>query len=159
MDVNSRLQECWKIQDCGNCIRSESRCGWCPYSSTCIPASSLLDPIANPDICPHWAERWELRTKALGCGCSTTTLLTSIVTIFCTIAGLIVLYGVWVMLLWASRVWGPGSWGGWYLEIEDDGKRKEATWVRRSWWRPGWLWVSKTDAKARYDEQRRLLDS
>ena len=49
-----------------------------------IPA---LAPAWKDDLmCPHWAERWQLQTRPLGCQVSTTTSLTAIVTGMSTLA-------------------------------------------------------------------------
>lgn len=154
-NIESRLASCWKIQDCGTCINSKHGCGWCPHSSACVPASSLFDPIRNKDVCPHWSERWELRTKALGCGCSTTTLLAVLITILCTIVGLFVLYGLWKVMIWANRLFGPGSYGGWSLEIDDDGHSREGIWIRRRWWLP--LFKSAAKSEYKVEERETLL--
>ena len=131
---HSRLEQCWRISSCHTCINSPSRCGWCPQSSTCIPASSLLEPISNAKICPLKAERFELRTKALGCGCSTTTLLSVIVTVFATIVALVLIYGVGVVVLRCNAAFGTGTWRGIEVEIKDDGSRMERQWTRRGTW-------------------------
>jgi len=126
-------------------------------SSICVPASTLFDPIGNSEICPLGLERWELRTKALGCGCSTTTLLAILITIVCTIVGLFVLYGVWIVLKWVNRIWGPGSYGGWYLEIDDNGSKTEGVWIRRRWWQPTSFYQSDHDTSRRRGERQGLL--
>jgi len=136
--IDERLAHCWKIQDCGTCLKSDYRCGWCPYSSTCIPANSLFDPVSNADICPHWAERWELRTRPLGCYCSTITLLTALITIACTVVALFVLYGVWKVSGWVNTTWGTGCHRGWRLNIDEDGRRRGGSWYRSNWWKPSW---------------------
>lgn len=129
---NNHLTTCWRHQDCYNCIH-ENRvgCGWCPTSSTCIPASSLLQPVSKANICPLKDERFELRTKALGCGCSTTTLLSIIVTVFATIAALFLLWGVGVLIARFNRTFGTGTWRGVEMECKDDGTRTEQQWRRK----------------------------
>lgn len=131
---DNRLALCWRNQDCRTCFTSSAGCGWCPYTSACVPANSLLDPIWNENICPHWAERWELRTKSLGCYCSTITLFTALITILCTIVGLIILYGLRRILYWLNRVWGTGSWDGTELRV-DERQIRTRIWSRRSWFR------------------------
>ncbi|KAK1705564.1 hypothetical protein BDP67DRAFT_583090 [Colletotrichum lupini] len=77
---------CWNHQDCKVCL-AENECSWCPMTSACVPNSyaiPLLAPAYDENICPHWAERWELRTKPLGCQVSTITSLTSIISIVST---------------------------------------------------------------------------
>jgi hypothetical protein len=105
-------------------------------SSTCVPNTSrihILAPIGNPDICPHWSERWELRTKPLGCQVSTITFFTCIVSVLAAfvVIGLVAL-GVKVtrkiQVRWKTRkegwwkVWRfyqPGWWRGWRLRLVD----------------------------------------
>lgn len=90
-------------------------------------------------------ERFELRTAGLGCQVSTITFLTSIVTIFCTIGGLIILYG----LIKCAKAIGLASRarkGGWVVY----GDGNEEIWVRQKqswghWWR-------RTIGKQREDE-------
>jgi len=132
MDSDNRLTLCWRNQDCRTCLESPAQCGWCPYTSACVPANSLLDPVWNEDICPHWAERWELRTKTLGCYCSTITLFTALITILCTIVGLVILYGLWRVMCWTNRIWGTGSWGGTELRVEN-GPKTTHIWRRKRW--------------------------
>ena len=130
---DDRLTACWRSQSCADCMRNNNGCGWCPVSSTCVPASSLLEPITNKDICPFWNERFELRTATLGCGCSTTTFISIVVTILATIAGFLVLYGVITAIARLSRIFGSGTWRGIELEMKDSGGRVEREWVRGSW--------------------------
>lgn len=149
-----RLRKCWGYDDCGDCHRSDGACGWCALSNTCLPLPRgdrfsrtfpLLSPIRHAHICPltRPSERYELRTRGLGCQVSTITLLTSIVTIFSTIAALLVFYGLWKLIkvivwsVWAKK-------GGWKVE-EFDGEsgmreRTEGVWIRSGeswgvWWR------------------------
>jgi len=71
-----------------------------PESSTCVPNTSkiqILAPIGNPDICPLWSERWELRTRPLGCHISTITFLTCIVSVLSTF--------VVILLIWGGLSW------------------------------------------------------
>jgi Lon protease-like protein len=62
-----------------------------------------MAPAYNEDICPHWAERWEIRTQPLGCQVSTITSLTAIVTIFSTIVGVLLIGLVGVGLVRLRR--------------------------------------------------------
>ncbi|ORY66262.1 uncharacterized protein BCR38DRAFT_313518, partial [Pseudomassariella vexata] len=78
---------CWKQQNCYSCL-DQSACSWCPFSWTCVPNSNripLLAPAEDKNVCPHWAERWEIRTRPLGCQVSTITTLTALVSIFSTL--------------------------------------------------------------------------
>ena len=127
------LSRCWRHQFCHACINSKAGCGWCPGSSTCIPASSLLSPVTNAQICPLRNERFELRTRALGCGCSTTTLLSIIVTVFATLVAAALLWAVGVSLWKANRAFGSGSWRGVEVWIKDGGGRVERQWRGESW--------------------------
>ena len=45
----------------------------------------MLAPAYDENICPHWAERWEVRTQPFGCQVSTITSLTSIISIVSTL--------------------------------------------------------------------------
>ncbi|KAK6404800.1 hypothetical protein LTR95_018828 [Oleoguttula sp. CCFEE 5521] len=126
----NRLSGCWKSSDCNSCTQNKHGCGWCPVSATCVPANGLLDPVSNADICPLRDERFELRTKALGCGCSTTSLLAVLITILATIAGLLTLYGIVKLLLKLNEAYGTGAWRGWEVEVKDDGAREGKPWSR-----------------------------
>ncbi|GAB7351025.1 hypothetical protein MBLNU459_g1513t1 [Dothideomycetes sp. NU459] len=116
--------------------RKKKKLTRCKQSSTCVPASNLLAPLRAP-VCPLGSERYELRTRALGCDCSTRTLLSVLVTVLATAAGLALLYLLVLATVWALRIWGPGAWGGWEIEVGPDGKVTEGVWVRRNWWRVG----------------------
>lgn len=102
-------------------------------SATCVPASSLLDPVFKPGACPLGQERFELRTRALGCGCSTATLLSVIVTVLGTIVALLLFYAIVLSIRALNRTYGTGSAQGWEVEISDDGSRKGKPWARPSW--------------------------
>lgn len=130
---NDRLAACWRIQRCYACTHSSHGCGWCPHTSTCVPVSSLLQPISDSKTCPSRDERFELRTRALGCGCSTATFLSIVVTVFATIAALALLYGIAVLLGRLNGVFGTGSWRGLELEVKEDGSRVEKEWKRHPW--------------------------
>ncbi|KAI2602361.1 hypothetical protein GGR54DRAFT_526201 [Hypoxylon sp. NC1633] len=85
---DAHLLWCWKIQNCNDCLTREPDCSWCPFSWTCVPNSNrvpLLAPAWDENVCPHWAERWEIRTRPLGCQVSTITTLTSLVSIASTL--------------------------------------------------------------------------
>ncbi|KXT02264.1 hypothetical protein AC578_5064 [Pseudocercospora eumusae] len=160
---NERTKACWKMQDCGSCINSKHGCGWCSSSFSCVPANSLLDPVSNHGICPLDSERFELRTKALGCGCSTTTLLSVIVTVFATIAALLLLYGIGLALKNLNPYLGSGQTAGWQIEVKDDGTRVAHDWYRgrfRQWihsfWKPK-ANLSKQSEQEAVTERSRLL--
>lgn len=156
-----RLTACWHIQQCEDCVQSDHGCGWCPSSSTCIPANSLLEPVTNKHVCPLVHERFELRTRALGCNCSTTTLLSVIVTVFATMAALLLLYGITVVIVRLNRMYGPSSRHGVALDIKADGTRKQLPWKRGTSWsaRIGGLFrsASKWSEQELNTERTRLL--
>lgn len=68
-------------------------------TQSCIPNTypiPLLAPAHNENICPHWTERWEIRTRPFGCHVSTITSLTAIVSMLSTFTLVIlVLLAVW----------------------------------------------------------------
>ncbi|KAF2734643.1 hypothetical protein EJ04DRAFT_436720 [Polyplosphaeria fusca] len=142
-DDRERLELCWGYTDCGDCHRSRGFCGWCAISSTCLPlptdtlsrAFPLLSPMRYKFICALGPERFELRTSGLGCQVSTITFLTSIVTIFCTLFGVLVLYSL-IKLIKGCIFAGKAKKGGWIVY----GDGSEEVWVRRReswdrWWR------------------------
>ncbi|KAF4841731.1 hypothetical protein CGCSCA4_v009261 [Colletotrichum siamense] len=111
---------CWQRQDCKGCL-AEDRCSWCPMTSACVPnpyAIPLLAPAWNEDVCPHWAERWELRTRPLGCQVSTITSLTSIISIVSTLVVVLLVTLLFVTIRWARRrsVKEPGWWRVWQYD-------------------------------------------
>nr|POE87263.1 hypothetical protein CFP56_29852 [Quercus suber] len=143
----------------------EEGCGWCPSSSICVPADSLLDPLSKKNICPLVDERYELRTGALGCGCSTTTLLSIVVTIFATIAGLILLYGLGLAIKYLNQHYGTGLWQGWEVDFRDGTTRNEHEWRRRGAWRTQTAtffrqlgWQQDRSEQEQVTERSRLLD-
>jgi len=127
------FHRCWHQQECWDCLGQEL-CSWCPTTSTCIPntyAAQILAPIFNPDACPFWSERWELRARPFGCHVSTITLITCIISVLSTF--LLVGLGVlglkatqWSISRWKARqrgwwrVWRhyrPDWWKGWKLRL------------------------------------------
>ncbi|KAI2614078.1 uncharacterized protein GGS25DRAFT_470259 [Hypoxylon fragiforme] len=85
---DDHLKRCWRIQHCKGCLGQQSDCSWCPFSWTCVPNRHkvpFLAPAWDDNACPHWAERWEMRTRPLGCQVSTITTLTSLVSILSTL--------------------------------------------------------------------------
>jgi hypothetical protein len=132
------LGEIWPCQSVTKRILNFSQ-----QSSTCLPlpqdtfsrAFPLLSPIRHHSICALGSERFELRTSGLGCQVSTITFLTSIVTIFCTLFGLLVIYGLSKCISWA--ILGARASRGGYVIFEDG---TGGVWVRKSegwgkWWR------------------------
>ncbi|OAL04415.1 hypothetical protein IQ06DRAFT_214215 [Phaeosphaeriaceae sp. SRC1lsM3a] len=145
-DDLDRLLKCWGYLDCGDCHRSDGFCGWCPISFTCLPlpedrlsrAFPLLSPIRHDSICALGSERFELRTAGLGCQVSTITFLTSIVTIFSTLFGILVLWSLldcakWVGLGLRARRGGSVVYPGEQQYEGDIWVRKSESWGH--WWR------------------------
>lgn len=82
----------------------------------------LLAPAYDEDICPHWAERWEIRTHPLGCQVSTITTLTALVTIASTLAVVFfVVAGVLATRFLNRRF--PGWWKPWRYDWRAIGQR------------------------------------
>ncbi|ERS99838.1 hypothetical protein HMPREF1624_03203 [Sporothrix schenckii ATCC 58251] len=81
-DDDDRFRRCWGRNSCSSCL-DISACSWCPFSATCVPNDYRIPALApaweGDFVCPHWAERWELRTRPLGCQVSTITSLTALV--------------------------------------------------------------------------------
>ncbi|KAI2473641.1 hypothetical protein F4781DRAFT_139816 [Annulohypoxylon bovei var. microspora] len=99
---DAHLMRCWRIQNCKDCLTTQPDCSWCPFSWTCVPNSAnipFLAPAWDENVCPHWAERWEIRTRPLGCQVSTITTLTSLV----TIASTLVLILIVALAVWSVR--------------------------------------------------------
>jgi len=129
------LRLCWSHQECWNCL-SLPRCSWCPTTSSCVPNTSRISifaPVYNADICPLWSERWELRSRPLGCHVSTITLLTSAVSVLSTflvigVVAIAIKMARQIHVAWKARsdgwwkVWKfyhPGWWRGWRLRLVD----------------------------------------
>jgi len=155
----NHLLNCWRIPDCGNCVKSDHSCGWCPYSGICVPLEkhdNLLSPIRKAHICPMpWQERWELRTGTFGCNCSTTTFLAALITCVSTLLSLLVLWLLVKLVIFLIKLWRRNR-NGVLLEFED-GQERELVWVRKraswaGWWKS--LWRRKTDV---ITEQEDLL--
>jgi hypothetical protein len=102
-------------------------------------ALPLLAPLRYKFICAEGPERFELRTTGLGCQVSTITLLTSIVTIFSTVLGILVLY----LSLKCVKCIGLSTRarkGGYVVRPNEHDRWKGGVWVRKSgackkWWR------------------------
>ncbi|KAF1997004.1 hypothetical protein P154DRAFT_442115 [Amniculicola lignicola CBS 123094] len=188
-DDRKRLEKCWGYVDCGDCHRSDGHCGWCAISSTCLPlpldplsrAFPLLSPMGYKFICAMGPERFELRTSGLGCQVSTITFLTSLVTIFCTIGGLFILYALiklfkWIAFAVRARkggwvVYGDGrqgvwrrkneTWGAWWRRMRERPREEEVLVLdggspERSRWWWNWSWNGRRTA-AEAEEQRPLF--
>lgn len=108
---------------------------------TCIPnphTPQLFAPFKNPDICPSWNERWELRTRTLGCWVSPITFLTFVCSVVGTLVFVGLVCGCVKLVRWVLKVW---------------------RWREEGWWRcrrlRNWrLWKGKGDG-----ERRALLES
>jgi len=122
-------------------------------SSTCVPNTSrvhILAPINNPNICPLWvqgSERWELRSRPLGCHVSTITFLTCIISVLSTFV-VIVLVAMIVKTIPAMKMrWKTRSEGWWRFW----------RYYRPSWWR-GWRFrLIDLGTHGREPEERPLL--
>ncbi|KAI1200926.1 hypothetical protein F5X97DRAFT_65529 [Nemania serpens] len=145
---DAHLLRCWAVQDCRGCLRQPD-CSWCPFSWTCVPNTHTVQFLApaweGDNTCPHWAERWEIRTRPLGCHVSTITTLNPLVTILCT---LLFIFLVWLAGFAARRLVAhntkhPGWWKIWKLDI-----------VRRQF---RVLGVSAAEARAERDSDREPL--
>ncbi|KAH9998049.1 hypothetical protein F4779DRAFT_168868 [Xylariaceae sp. FL0662B] len=119
---DAHLLRCWAIQNCRGCL-AQTDCSWCPFSWTCMPNNhrvALLAPAWDEHVCPHWAERWELRTRPLGCQVSTITALTALVAVACTLALGLLVAGLVLGIRW----------------LRDYGRKHPGWWRRGAWW--GW---------------------
>lgn len=93
---------CFRIQSCDPCLASPRPCSWCAISQVCVPNTrapypfQILAPIRNEDICPlAWRERWEMRAKPFSCRCSSMTLISVVVAVLSTLAGVLL---IWLLL-------------------------------------------------------------
>lgn len=157
-------------------------------SSTCLPlprdrwvdrAFPLLTPVRYKGICALGSERFELRTSGLGCQVSTITVLTAIVTIFATIFGLLVIYGLANVIRWtylaikgSNNGWvqyedGTGeiwvrkeSWGKWWRRVTGQQKEYEVEEVDGGTNEIGWNWwrMAKSSVNGSADEGRVRLE-
>jgi len=126
-----------------------------------VPATSLLDPVfKKANSVPLAQERFELRTKTRGCGCSTATFLSLIIAVVSTFLALLIMYAIVKCVRSVNQVYGTGARHGWEIEIHDDGSMSERLWARRtvkSWFRRGDLSVRSEQQEA--TEGSRLLPS
>lgn len=155
--TNDAFHACFRLQSCDACLSSPHPCSWCATSQVCVPNThtrypfAILAPIAHSDICPlAWRERWEMRAKPFSCRCSSMTLISVVVAVVSTLAGVLLLYLMIVLAKWLRRKW----------------KARQADWwemrVRR--WRPrtglfaGWVGKgSRLKARVGQDEETRPL--
>ncbi|RDA87958.1 hypothetical protein CP532_3417 [Ophiocordyceps camponoti-leonardi (nom. inval.)] len=100
------LMRCWSHQDCTGCL-NDDECSWCPFTWACVPNACpipLLAPAYDARICPHPAERWELRSRPFGCRVSTTTSLTAVVAVLATVLlALVTLLNLVALRRWRRR--------------------------------------------------------
>ncbi|KAK4191738.1 hypothetical protein QBC35DRAFT_374757 [Podospora australis] len=97
--------KCWRQHSCGGCL-NEELCSWCPYTQACVPNTypiPLLAPAYDKDICPHWSERWELRTRPFGCAVSTRTSLSVGIAVVSTVVFIALLFAFVALLRWSLR--------------------------------------------------------
>ena len=97
----------------------------------------LLAPAYDENICPHWTERWEIRTRPFGCQVSTITSLTAIVSIVLTLVVALLIFGA-VLLIKKLK------------KIRRENPNRWATW-KRSWRGPRWVIPSR---RIRTDSRR-----
>lgn len=155
---DEHLLRCWRHQDCHSCLDAD-QCSWCPFVSlfsrqyrkfplltivlkswSCVPNNHTIPALApayDENICPHWAERWEVRTRPLGCQVSTITSLSSIVSIVST---LIFIAIVSLMVLVAKK-------------LRAYHKMQQLGWWR--FWRWDWTaWTRRSNPRSGEDEYR-----
>jgi len=151
---------CWRRQSCGGCLTKDDgvSCSWCPLSSICVPDRSrfpILAPFHDPEICPFGpSERWELRTRPLGCQVSTFSLLMSV----SAVIGTLLLIGLLSFAIFVGkRV--RASW-----RRAKRGRTGTSLWlnVPRSWrritvWKRRGTDNSRCDAEGYYHDERSPL--
>lgn len=117
-------------------------------SWACVPNNytvPALAPAYDEDICPHWAERWEIRTRPLGCQVSTITGLTSLVSIASTIAlALIIMFLLYCFR--RVRTYHQQQPAGWWKVWKWDWRTRAAG-----------LWFRSSDRDADAAEQEPIL--
>ncbi|RPA81144.1 hypothetical protein BJ508DRAFT_414988 [Ascobolus immersus RN42] len=107
MSYDDDMKRCWGLNACHQCLHKKApRCVWCPYSNACVAAprnalfgSPLLSPISNPLVCPERSERWEVRSRGLGCNVSTRTFLSTSIGVFSTLF----LVAMTMAIVWTMR--------------------------------------------------------
>ncbi|KAK4449250.1 hypothetical protein QBC34DRAFT_94541 [Podospora aff. communis PSN243] len=107
---------CWARNQCGWCL-DEKGCSWCPFTQSCVPnpyTLQFLAPAWDEQICPDSKnERWEIRTRSLGCWASTVTILSVMGTVLTTLAAVLL---VWLGVLgvrWVRRYHAKQEAGWW----------------------------------------------
>ncbi|KAL2138701.1 hypothetical protein VTI28DRAFT_6355 [Corynascus sepedonium] len=130
---SDHFRRCWRQQYCPSCLDQPS-CSWCPFTQACVPNTAsipLLAPAYDEQICPHWSERWELRTRPLGCQVSSITALSVLVAVASTLAVVgFIRVGV---VVWRhgrrkirTRNWGD-QWRAWRARRSE--RERGARWV------------------------------
>ncbi|KAL7897524.1 hypothetical protein HDV63DRAFT_258618 [Trichoderma sp. SZMC 28014] len=102
--MDEKFQRCWAQQSCGGCLNNLG-CSWCPYTWSCVPNSHaipLLAPAFDDEICPHPDERWEVRTRPLGCQVSSRMGLTVAMTVVATLAAVL---AVTASIILVRKIW------------------------------------------------------
>src|SRR6478735_3673567 len=107
----------WLVSFCrlsfANHIASSSTYSLNLQTWSCVPNTSnipLLAPAYNENVCPHWAERWELRSRPLGCQVSSITSLTAIITIVSTLFFVLFVVMLVITTRWVRRCHKNTGW-------------------------------------------------
>ena len=133
---------CWNGQSCSSCHNLEYTppsehssssvpgslragiprhpCVFCPFSGVCIPdlhTPQLLSPIWHKDICPSHGERFELRSHGMGCGVSTATFLSVLISILGTLATLLLCWALVIAFRLLRRWWKRQSQIVWWRRL------------------------------------------
>jgi hypothetical protein len=154
------FHRCWRLQTCDLCISSKDACAWCAVSQTCVPnvdhatIFSILAPIRSESICPlGWQERWELRTKAFGCRCSTMTVMSVMVAVISTLCGILLLWAIAKGGKRMVRIWKGRGEDWWRL---DRIKHQQPNSLRWPWL--GALWQQQKPNETENTDRQPLLD-
>lgn len=114
------FHQCWRLPHCEACLSSSLSCSWCATSQVCVPNDqfkwpfAILAPIKYEGICPlSWRERWEMRAKPFSCRCSTMTLMSVVVAIMSTLAGVLLIWFTLLAVRSGRRAW-KGRKPGWW---------------------------------------------
>lgn len=102
-------------------------------TQSCVPLAyrvPLLAPAYDDKLCPHWAERWEVRTRPLGCQVSTITALAVLGAVGAT---LLVVLLAWLVAISVRRLrraqLQPGWWKVWRYRLPNVVR------LPTTWWR------------------------
>jgi hypothetical protein len=141
-------------------------------SGTCLPIPRgnhlpLLSPVWDTySICPTYDDRWDLRTKTLGCHVNTLTVFTCIITVVCTLLGLGLIAGIWKAVAYCfAPLEGAGGRGrGWRIALVEGDRTGEQWFVGKPWEREGSLgyrireWWTTRQGLSAVEERRRLME-